>query len=82
MPIVSVKQQQCNAMLSWVHQEKIAIRKANVHTEELLNDVFQITNNRVKYNKYKYYENKGKNSIAEKMKQITLFFFFIVKNKY
>ena len=55
---------------------KIAICKANVHTEELLNDVFQITNNRVKYNKYKYYENKGKNSIAEKMKQITLFFFF------
>ena len=35
VPIVSVKQQQCNAMLAWVHQEKIAICKANVHTEEL-----------------------------------------------
>lgn len=78
MPIVSVKQQQCNAMLAWVHQEKIAICKANVHTpKSFLNDVFQITNNRVKYNKYKYYENKGKNSIAEKNEtdHFILFFF-------
>ena len=60
---------------------KIAICKANVHTEELLNDVFQITNNRVKYNKYKYYENKGKNSIAEKNEtdHFILFFFSYLK---
>lgn len=52
--------------------------------KNFLNDVFQITNNRVKYNKYKYYENKGKNSIAEKNEtdHFILFFFFIVKNKY